>query len=462
MSTAVFIQSQGDSIPDVTRQILLVSHNEDVLIYHRLTDGKQGPGNKWSTLESFDDLVSSVSLDEVLIANPVGVHVTDNDVEQIQALGYSPVLTTKAINAAKKIASNINIAGAPAIETICEMYEAVSLNSQILKDLIVDGRRTAVANPARTVITVEVEPEAEAETIASKPTLTKEKPSMSLSLATIPSKEIAERYVNRKIHGKEDFEVFDVARRNKRNILIYGPTGPGKTMAVTAYAAARGLRMVSIPCNAALDVSQLLGKLVPNEEGNLEWVDGPLTEIARTGGIAYFDEGNFAPPKIVPSIFSLTDGRRTLQLLDHHGETIEAHPDLTIIMAMNPGYIGTGRLNAAFRNRFAVQIQWDYDPEVEDKLVSAKNLLTVARQLRAEADKGMYETPIATNMLLEFIELADENTGLGYQFAVENFIAHFEPEEQASVRLVLQTHEANIREDLGLDMSDSQTFNINI
>jgi hypothetical protein len=342
------------------------------------------------------------------------------------------------------------------------MYEAVSLNSQILKDLIVDGRRTTVANPARTVITVEVEPEAEAEPIASEPTLTKEKPSMSLSLATIPPKEIAEHYVNRKIHGKEDFEVFDVARRNKRNILIYGPTGPGKTMAVTAYAAARGLRMVSIPCNAALDVSQLLGKLVPNEEGNLEWVDGPLTEIARTGGIAYFDEGNFAPPKIVPSIFSLTDRRRTLQLLDHHGETIEAHPDLTIIMAMNPGYIGTGRLNAAFRNRFALQLQWDYDPEVEDKLVPAKNLLAVARQLRAEANKGMYETPIATNMLLEFMEIADESNGLGYEFAVENFIAHFEPEEQASVRLVLQTHEANIREDFGLDMSDSTTFNINI
>jgi nitric oxide reductase NorQ protein len=341
------------------------------------------------------------------------------------------------------------------------MYEAVSLNSQILKDLIVDGRRTTVANPTRTVITVEVEPEAEAEPISSEPTV-KEKPSMVLSLATIPPKEIAESYVPRKIHGKEDFKVFDVARRNRRNILIYGPTGPGKTMAVTAYAASRGLRMASVSCNAALDVSQLIGKLVPNEDGKLEWVDGPVTEVVRNGGLLYIDEGNFAPPKIITSLFSLTDRRRTLQLLDHHGETIEAHPDLTIVMTMNPGYIGTGRLNAAFRNRFALQIQWDYDPEVEDKLVSAKNLLTVARQLRAEADKGMYETPIATNMLLEFMELADENTGLGYQFAVENFIAHFEPEEQASVRLVLQTHEANIREDLGLDMSDSTTFNINI
>jgi hypothetical protein len=46
MSIAVFIQTQGDSIPDATRQVLLVPANdfkdydEDVIIYHRLTDGK--------------------------------------------------------------------------------------------------------------------------------------------------------------------------------------------------------------------------------------------------------------------------------------------------------------------------------------------------------------------------------------------------------------------------------------
>jgi hypothetical protein len=33
---------------------------------------------------------------------------------------------------------------------------------------------------------------------------------------------------------------------------------------------------------------------------------------------------------------------------------------------------------------------------------------------------------------------------------VENFIAHFSAEEQASVRLVFQTHEYNIQDDFGL------------
>ena len=129
------------------------------------------------------------------------------------------------------------------------------------------------------------------------------------------------------------------------------------------------------------------------------------------------------------------------------GETIEAHPDLTIFATMNPDYIGTTPLNFAFRNRFDMQIPWDYDSKVESKLVKSKALMTLINQLRAEASKGQYETPISTNMLMEFerfIELLD------YNFAVENFIAHFGADEQASVRLVFQTHEYNIKSDYGL------------
>jgi len=40
----------------------------------------------------------------------------------------------------------------------------------------------------------------------------------------------------------------------------------------------------------------------------------------------------------------------------------------------------------------------------------------------------------------------------GYEFAVENFIAHFSADEQASVRLVFQTHEYNIKTDFGIEV----------
>ena len=51
-------------------------------------------------------------------------------------------------------------------------------------------------------------------------------------------------------------------------------------------------------------------------------------------------------------------------------------------------------------------------------------------------------------MGMEFVRFVDM---LGYEFAAENFIAHFSSDEQASVRMVFQTHEHNIKLDLGLE-----------
>lgn len=193
----------------------------------------------------------------------------------------------------------------------------------------------------------------------------------------------------------------------------------------------------------------MTGKFVSDGSGAFMWIDGPVTDVVRNGGVLLLDEVNFISPKIYTNLYSLTDGRRSITLLDHHGETIEAHPDLTIFATMNPDYVGTTPLNYAFRNRFDIQIPWDYDDAVEDKLIKCKALRTLMKQLRAEAAKGQYETPISTNMGMEFLKFVD---ALGYEFATENFIAHFSFDEQASVRMVFQTHEHNIKSDLGIEV----------
>jgi hypothetical protein len=271
--------------------------------------------------------------------------------------------------------------------------------------------------------------------------------SFQVSLASVPRAELAKRYVHRKIWSQEDFAVFDHARSENINVLIYGPTGPGKTTAVEAWAAERGLRLATISGNASMEPRQMFGGFIPDGNGGYGWIDGPVTDVVRNGGVLLLDEVNFISPKIYTTVYSLTDGRRSITLLDHMGETIVAHKDLTIFATMNPDYIGTTPLNYAFRNRFDIQIPWDYDDSVESKLINSKSLLLIARQLRLEAAKGQYETPISTNMLIEFGEFIP---ALGYEFAVENFIAHFSADEQASVRLVFQTHEHNIKTDFGI------------
>lgn len=441
MAVSVFIESYTESMGNHRRQVLLVPMDSDVRVYSRLTDGQKGPHNKWVESD-LDSVVAEIDATEMLTAEPVGVVVTITDEQAIRDKGYSPVLTTKATSAHSKSgpASELD-----PVTNICEMYERVMRSDDTLIELVIDGRRTAAVLPAPTI--QRVAPVIQEEKVVREP-------QPHFALASVPRKELAERYVHRKVAGGvEDFKAFDFARANHINVLIYGPTGPGKTTSIEAWAAERELRMATVSGNAAAEPSQLFGKFISDGTGSFVWVDGPVTDVVRNGGVLLLDEFNFISPKIYTVLYPLTDARRIITLLDHKGEVIEAHPDLTVFATMNPDYVGTTPLNFAMRNRFDMQIPWDYDDTVESKLVPSKNLLLLAKQLRAEAAKGQYETPISTNMLVEFGEFV---SGLGYDFAVDNFVAHFSSEEQASVRLVFQTHEYNLKPDFGIEVKIDQ------
>lgn len=439
MEIAVFTESYEPSMGGKRRQILMAPHDGGVKIWSRMTDGSKGPHNKWEEthLDQFEHLIDS---NEQLTRTPVGVYVTAADEKAIADKGYSPVLGTKACNQHAKAEPNSDTS--PFLDKLYELHDQILIGDDTLETYVIDNRRQAGATVP---LVVPVPTQTMDEQTVTKSAGGKV---FSVNLATVPRKELADRYVHRKIWGVEDFKVYDHARTKGTNILIYGPTGPGKTTSVEAWAAERGLRLATISGNASMEPSQMTGKFVSDGEGAFMWIDGPVTDVVRNGGVLLLDEVNFINPKIYTNLYSLTDGRRSITLLDHHGETIEAHKDLTIFATMNPDYIGTTPLNFAFRNRFDIQIPWDYDDAVEEQLISSKALRILMKQLRTEANKGQYETPISTNMGMEFIDLIAD---LGYEFAVENFIAHFSTDEQASVRMVFQTHEYNIKSDFGLD-----------
>lgn len=262
-------------------------------------------------------------------------------------------------------------------------------------------------------------------------------------LASVPSSAVAKAYVHRKIAGKNDFAYLDIARAHKMNVLIEGPTGPGKTMFTRAWAAHNNRVLARIPSSVGLDPAQLFGRFVP-VDGGWRWVDGPVSHVVRHGGVLLWNEVNLTPERVSSVAFGLLDDNREIVLLDHEGEILKAHDDLLIVADMNPDYEGTRPMNKAFRDRFGIQLVWDYDPDVEKQLVKSKALLAMARDLRAEAAKGTYETPISTRMLMEFERLA----GLvSLDFALLNFANHFASDERAAVQVVAQTFKGNIARD---------------
>lgn len=272
----------------------------------------------------------------------------------------------------------------------------------------------------------------------------------TLRMSSVPDKAVHDEYISRKIDGMSEFDIFDYARKTTANILIEGPTGPGKTMAARAYAAREGLHFYAVPCNVGVEPSQLFGKYIPNEDKaddndpSFVWVDGPVTDIVRNGGLLLFNEVNFLPPRVGTVVFGLLDGRREMTLLDHKGEVIRAHRPqcwcgsedcsdqwVTIIADMNPEYEGTIGLNKAFRNRFGIQLEWDYDSHVETKLIAGPTLRRITTNMRNLHRDGEIETPISTNMLMEFERIVAD---LGLQFAITNFVNHFAASERSSIR----------------------------
>jgi len=261
------------------------------------------------------------------------------------------------------------------------------------------------------------------------------------ALVAVPDIGVYHAYEGRSFGTKTEMEIFDYARRNRVNVLIEGPTGDGKTMASMAYAAKNNLNFYSVPCNIGVDPSQLFGKWVMGDDGP-EWVDGGLTHMVRHGGVLLINEGNAMPAKVAMVLFSLLDHRREITLLDHRGEVIKAHPDLIIIMDMNPGYAGTAQLNAALRNRFPIQLSWDYDPEVERKLIRSACLREdIVAGLRDQYRDGAIQTPTSTNMMIEFERMVRD---LGLDFAVANFINHYSSHERGGVSLVFNTFRDNL------------------
>lgn len=266
----------------------------------------------------------------------------------------------------------------------------------------------------------------------------------------IPDQLLAEEYISRTFKGGvKDIDLLRYAREARNNTMMFGPTGPGKTSLVLAYAATDRLPLVTIQANGAVDPNTFFGGWQPDptdpEGRRLIWVDSEVTLVIRHGGVLYIDEFNFLPAKVAAVFHALTDKRRQVTILDRGNEVIDAHPTLQVIVSFNPEYEGTRPLNAATKNRFKLKLEMDYDPEVEKELVYLPIMLEVAGKLRASHKGGDLETPTSTNMLVEFEELAVD---LGYEFAVENFLNAFHETERSAVRNVMELHSLAIKEQL--------------
>lgn len=277
-----------------------------------------------------------------------------------------------------------------------------------------------------------------------------------------PDPSYAEEYVGRDINGIEDFKILEAAHKMRHNVLLSGPTGSAKTSLVYAYASKVGLPVINVPCSGGVDVRTLIGGWTPTADGSFAFSAGPLVKGVEHGAIIYLDEVNFMPPKISACLHGLLDKRRTISIPEaagsDHPTEIKAHPNTFVIATMNPNYAGTRPLNEAFRNRFAIKLDWGYNTDVESELLASASLLEMATAIRVRAEAGEI-APIPTNILIEFEDICDtfgseHGAEAGFEFAVNNLLNAYEDEiERRIVSDLFEIYKTRILNELGIDSS---------
>ncbi|AUD13940.1 MULTISPECIES: AAA family ATPase [unclassified Planococcus (in: firmicutes)] len=205
----------------------------------------------------------------------------------------------------------------------------------------------------------------------------------------------------------------------KKPVLLKGPTGAGKTKLAESISELFQQPIQSINCSVDLDAEALLGfKTLVQRDGQsaIEFVEGPVVTAMKHGHILYIDEINMAKAETLPILHSALDYRRMLTN-PFTGEVIQAHPDFSVMAAINEGYIGTSPMNEALKNRFisypipylsGEQLRglWDREfPDADPKLKTF--MLNLAADLMKQVESGlMSEEAASIRSLLDATALA--------------------------------------------------------
>ncbi|AET95514.1 cobalamin synthase (plasmid) [Burkholderia sp. SFA1] len=175
----------------------------------------------------------------------------------------------------------------------------------------------------------------------------------------------------------------------KRNLMVFGPTGCGKTAMISQVCARTGRSMFRYQCSEDSEASQLFGtwKLCgqqevgenPSSAPQMTFVDGPVLRWARTpNSILLLDEFDQLAPSVAMSLNGVLDGDDIL--VPETGERIKIAAGSLIVATGNTNgrgsaggnggsaslYKGVKRQNIASLDRFFV-INATYLAEDEEK-----------------------------------------------------------------------------------------------
>jgi AAA domain (dynein-related subfamily) len=279
-----------------------------------------------------------------------------------------------------------------------------------------------------------------------------------------PSPKKCRRYIRRTLdNGMTDVEYFlthttDPFRAKNEgrpaNMMMKGDTQTGKTFLVEVLAVEwanqlglpKPMPIFTLSGSSGVTDYDLFGQptAYTGEDGveRLVWLPGIVDIAARVGGILYLDEVNAMGERVTSSLFPLVDHRHmfinrnkaVVKGGEYMPETVVASMDLWVISTFNEGYRGMGELNEAWNARSRTVI-WDYDPDVEAKLVKSPTIRLLAEALRTARKANKIRTPVGTASLER---LEQDVAAFGPGVALWTFEGMFKHNERDIVHTIIE------------------------
>ncbi len=200
----------------------------------------------------------------------------------------------------------------------------------------------------------------------------------------------------------------------RKNVLLIGPAGCGKTFLAEQVARLLGLPFGMASVSGGISEGQLTGRLLPvGDKGRFAYVISEFVKAYETGGVFLLDEIDAADPNIMLVInAALANGKMPVANRAERPYALR-HPDFICMAAANTfgtgadrQYVGRNQLDESTLDRFRIgQVEMDYDPEVEATLCPDDELLHRLQTYRQRARDARVRRVISTRFLKDAYEM---------------------------------------------------------
>lgn len=236
--------------------------------------------------------------------------------------------------------------------------------------------------------------------------------------------------------------VLDLANCRK-NILLVGPAGCGKTTIGEMISKALNLKFGAVVCTAGMSESHLLGKELQNiSDGTSKFRGTDFVTCYEEGGVYLLDELDAADPNVLLCVnTALSNGYINLPSRPKKSRA-EKHEDFICIATANTfgrganrTYSGRNQLDESTIDRFRMgQVECDYDKRIERKLCPDEEILKHCWSIREGIEKHAMRRIMSTRFIADAYDM---KMGAGWKIDDVNkaFFCGWSEEEKKKVIL---------------------------